>query len=85
MVYILPFGREVAIGESRILSARQITAHLHAIYSVLCWFFLYQVNAKYSPQIQFSNLCLKRNARMYRKCADVRMLKIFKDRLALAS
>lgn len=56
MVYILPFVGEVAIDKSRILSAQQITANLHAIYNVLYWS-LYQVNAKYSPQIQFSKLC----------------------------
>ena len=64
MVYILPFGREVAIDKSRILSVQQITANLNAIYNVLCWS-LYQVNAKYSPQIQFSKLCLRQ------KCSNV--------------
>ena len=43
-------GGTVAIDKSKILSAEQITANLHAIYNVLCWS-LCQVNAKYSPQI----------------------------------
>ena len=43
-------GGTVAIDKSKILSAEQITANLHAIYDVLCWS-LCQVNAKYSPQI----------------------------------
>ena len=92
MVYLLPFVGEVAIDNSRMLSAQQITANLRAIYNVLCWS-LYQVNVKYSPQILtnlswitiFQSYVEGKNAWMYRKCADVRMLKIFSDRLALAS